>query len=106
MSVHINGRVVSSDLVNKVIAFLCIYIMLIGAGGLILTAYGVTIDDALFASFSCVGNTGLGCGIFGINGSYAVLPAICKWVLATLMMIGRLELFTVLVLFTPAFWHR
>jgi trk system potassium uptake protein TrkH len=80
--------------------------LLIAFGSISLTAFGVPICDAFFASFSCVGNTGLGCGIFGINGSYALLPSACKWILATLMLVGRLELFTVLVIFTPAFWRR
>jgi trk system potassium uptake protein TrkH len=106
MSVRINGKVVSPELINKIIAFLCIYLLLIAFGSISLTAFGVPIGDAFFASFSCVGNTGLGCGIFGINGSYALLPSACKWILATLMLVGRLELFTVLVIFTPAFWRR
>ncbi len=106
MSVRINGKVVSSDLVNKVIAFLCIYMLLVVAGGLVLSAFEVPLIDAFFSAFSCVSNTGLGSGITGYGSSYEILPDAGKWVLSLLMLIGRLEIFTVLLLFTPAFWHK
>jgi len=105
-SVRINGKIVSHDLVNKVIAFLCIYMLLIVVGGLILSALGLPIVDSFFSAFSCVSNTGLGAGITGYGSSYEILPDAGKWVLSLLMLIGRLELFTVLLLFTRAFWHR
>lgn len=106
MSVRINGKVVSSGLVNKVIAFLCIYMLLIVAGGLILSVLDVPLIDAFFSSFSCVSNTGLGAGITGYGGSYGLIPDAGKWVLSLLMLIGRLEIFTVLLLFTSVFWHK
>lgn len=106
MSVKVSGKVVSPDLVNKVIAFLCIYMLLIVGGGMTLTACGVPLVDSFFSSFSCLSNTGLGAGVTGYGNSYDILPDIAKWVLAFLMLIGRLEIFTVLVLLTPAFWRR
>lgn len=106
LSVKVNGKVVNPDLVSKVIAFLCIYMLLIVGGGMALTACGVPLVDAFFSSFSCISNTGLGAGITGYGNSYDILPDIAKWVLSFLMLVGRLELFTVLVLFTPAFWRR
>jgi len=98
--------VVSPDLVNKVIAFLCIYMLLIVAGGMALTACGVPLVDSFFSSFSCISNTGLGAGVTGYGNSYDILPDAAKWILSLLMLIGRLEIFTVLVLLTPAFWRR
>lgn len=106
LSVRVNGKVVSPDLVNKVIAFLCIYMLLVVAGGLVLSAFEVPLVDAFFSAFSCVSNTGLGSGITGYGSSYEILPDAGKWVLSLLMLIGRLEIFTVLVLFTPDFWHK
>ena len=105
-SVKINERVVNPELVSKVIAFLCIYMLLMVFGGVALTACGVPIIDAFFSAFSCLSNTGLGAGVTGFGSSYDVLPDVAKWILSLLMLIGRLELFTVLVLFTPAFWRR
>ncbi len=106
LAVKINGRVVNPDLVNKVIAFLCIYMLLVVAGGLSLTLFGVPLVDAFFSSFSCISNTGLGAGVTGYGNSYDILPDATKWILSALMLIGRLEIFTVLVLLTPAFWRR
>ena len=104
MPVRINGKVVSPDLVSRVIAFLCIYVLVMVAGGVVLTALGMPLIDSFFSSFSCISNVGLGAGITGYGGSYELVPDVGKWVLA--FLIGRLELFTVLVLMTKAFWHR
>ncbi len=106
-SVRINGSIMSPETVDKVIAFLCIYVMVIAFGGILLTAIGIPIVDAFFSSFSCVSNIGLGAGVTGVGGmGYDVIPDLGKWVLSFLMLIGRLELFTVLILFTPAFWSK
>lgn len=105
-SVRVNDKIIPSELVNKVIAFLCLYVILIMIGGVVLTAFGLPLVDAFFSSFSCISNTGLGAGITGYGGSYELLPDIGKWILSLLMLIGRLELFTVLILFTRSFWKK
>lgn len=105
-SVRINGDVIAPEVVDKVIAFLCIYVMVIAFGGILLAAMGIPLIDAFFSSFSCVSNTGLGTGVTGYGGSYDIIPPLGKWVLAGLMLIGRLEIFTVLILFTRAFWKK
>ncbi len=106
LSVRINGRVVPPDIVSKVIAFLCLYVMIIMVGGIVLTAFDIPLVDSFFSSFSCISNTGLGSGVTGYGESYEAIPDIGKWVLSLLMLIGRLELFTVLLLFTPGFWRK
>lgn len=105
-NVRINGKVVPGDIVSKVIAFLCIYVMVIMVGGIVLTAFGLPLVDAFFSAFSCVSNTGFGAGVTGYGGSFDMVPDVGKWVLSLLMLIGRLELFTVLILFTPGFWRK
>ena len=105
-TVRVNGKVLSIELVNKVIAFLCIYVLLIVFGGIILTAIGIPLVDAFFSAFSCIGNTGLGADVTGYGGSYDIIPDMGKWVLALLMLMGRLELFTVLLLFSRTFWRK
>ena len=104
-SVRINGNIVSPDIVDKVIAFLCIYVMIISVGGIVLTAFGLPIVDSFFNSFSCVSNIGLSSDTTGMGG-FAGMPDVAKWVLSFLMLTGRLEIFTVLILFTPAFWSK
>lgn len=105
-SVRINHKVVSPDIVSKVIAFLCIYVIVIMVGGIILTATGLPLIDSFFSALSCVSNTGFGAGVTGYGGSFDIIPASGKWVLSMLMLIGRLELFTVLILFTRGFWTK
>lgn len=105
-SVRINGRVMPHHVVAKVVAFLCIYVMLMAFGGILLTAVGLPLVDAFFSSFSCVSNIGFGAGVTGSDGSFEVVPDLGKWILSILMLIGRLELFTVLILFSPDFWRK
>lgn len=106
LSVKVNDKVINPDIVTKVIAFLCLYALLIVVGGIVLTCTGVPLVDAFFSSFSCLSNTGLGAGVTGYGSSYDIIPDIAKWILSALMLIGRLEVFTVLVILTPAFWRR
>ncbi len=106
LSVNINGSTMTPELINKVLAFLCLYVMVIVAGGTLLTLWGVPLIDSFFSAFSCVSNTGLGAGITGYGGSYELIPAGGKWILSLLMLTGRLEIFTVLVLFIPGFWRN
>lgn len=105
-SVRINHKVIAPDIVSKVIAFLCIYVLVILLGGIMLTALGLPLVDSFFSSFSCVSNVGMGAGVTGYGGGFDMIPAGGKWVLSALMLIGRLELFTVLILFTRSFWQN
>ena len=105
-TVRVNGKVVPSATVMKTIAFLCIYLMILLVGSVILTSLGIPVVDAIFASLSAISNIGLGTGITGPEGSFAVLPVAAKWIMSAMMLIGRLELFTVLVIFSRDFWVK
>ncbi|MCH5247350.1 MAG: TrkH family potassium uptake protein [Muribaculaceae bacterium] len=104
--VSISGKVLPADVVTKAIAFLGMYLCIIVIGALMLTALGLPFFDSVFSSFSCTGNTGLGAGITGYGGSYDMVSNTGKWILSGLMLTGRLEIFTVLTILTPAFWKR
>lgn len=106
LSVKMNGKIFSPDTVNKVIAFLCIYVLLVVCGGLVLSAMGVPFIDSFFSTFSCISNTGFGAAVTGLADNFEVLPCAAKWLLSLLMLIGRLEIFTVLVMFTTTFWRN
>ncbi|MDE7470114.1 MAG: hypothetical protein K2M57_01550 [Paramuribaculum sp.] len=106
LSVRTNNRVVPPHIVTKVVAFLSIYFLLIVAGGVILSALGVPLVDAFFSSFSCICNTGLSAGVTGYGANFDILPPAGLWIMSLMMLIGRLELFTVLILFTHDFWRR
>lgn len=104
--VVINGKGIQHSLVMKSIAFLFLYIIIILCGGIMLSMFGLPIVDSFFCALSAVSNTGIGTGMTGVEGNYSLLSDISKWVICFLMLVGRLELFTVLVIFTPAFWKR
>jgi trk system potassium uptake protein TrkH len=101
-----SGRRVPEDVPLAVIAFLGMYMATVGAVTLILTAMGLDFLTSISSAASAIGNVGPGLGeIVGPVGNYSSLPAGAKWVLAAAMLLGRLELFTVLVLFRPEFWR-
>ena len=74
-------------------------------GCIILSWVGLDFETALGASAAAIGNVGPGIGDVGPAKNYAFVPDAGKWVLSFLMLIGRLELFTVLILLTPSFWR-
>ena len=67
---------------------------------------GFPIVDAFFSSISCAANNGLGVGVTGVSGSFDLLPPAGRWLMSFLMLAGRLEVFSVIVLLAPAFWRR
>ena len=91
--------------VSKVIAFLSIYMLVLMVVAVLLTLMGVPIFDSLYTSISVISNYGVGYGSIGANG-FAILPDAAKWLLSFEMLVGRLELFTVLSLFTTSFWIK
>ena len=101
-----NKRKLPEDVPFSVVAFLAIYMTTIGVFTVILSALDLDLTTALSAAASAIGNVGPGLGdTIGPAGNYSALPATAKWVLAFAMLLGRLELFTVLVLFRLEFWR-
>lgn len=105
-NVMVNGHTVLQPEVGRIMAFLSIYLLLTAGGTLVLCGYGLGFTDSFFAALSCVGNNGLGYGLTGAAGGYHLLPDASKWLMSFLMLAGRLELFTVLILLFPIFWRR
>lgn len=103
-SVEVGGKVVVGKNLVRVLGFMAFYILLVASGALLMSLYGYSVTDSIFASASCVGNCGLGLGATG--SGYGSLPDALKWYMSVQMLIGRLEIFTVLVLFYRAFWRR
>lgn len=101
-----NGRRLPEDVPFSVVAFLALYMATIGIFTVILAAMGLDLLTALSSATTAVSNVGPGLGdIVGPTGTFATLPAGAKWVLSFAMLLGRLELFTVLVLLLPQFWR-
>jgi len=101
-----DGEVVSSDVLANVSGFLLLYLAALAGGTLALTLLGLDVATSMGAAAATVGNVGPGFGLVGPAETYAPLPGSALWVLTGLMLLGRLELFTVLILFTRGYWRR
>ncbi len=106
LPIRIGEKTVDPNIQRTVLSFFMLYIFVFGVGALIMASMGYGMDSAIGASIACLGNIGPGWGEFGPTDSFAHIPYAGKWVLILMMMIGRLEIFTVLLLFTPAFWKQ
>ncbi len=105
LPVKIGGHAVPNQIVFAVQAFVMMYIATIVAMTLVLLASGLDFVSAFSAVIACINNAGPGLNEVGPAGNYAGLNDFQTWVLAFTMLLGRLELFTVFVLFTRAFWR-
>lgn len=105
-SIRYGAMTVEADMVRSVLLFLGLYIFLWAAGSIALAATGLDLETALSGSITALANVGPGIGrIIGPSGNFAVLSDTSKLILSALMLLGRLEIFVVLVLFSPAFWR-
>ncbi len=102
----LNGRSLRQSTITNVMAFLQFYIIVVVAATLAFTAMDISFDEAVSVSFATIGNIGPGLGQYGPMGCYADFPIIGKWVMAFVMLVGRLELFTILLLFSPELWKK
>jgi trk system potassium uptake protein TrkH len=102
----VEGKPVSSDTLASVSGFLLLFLLTLAAGVLALTVLGLDALTALGATVTTLGNVGPGFGLVGPTETYALLPAPALWVTSALMLLGRLELYTVLILLTRGYWRR
>jgi len=101
-----NHRAVSPSLQTNVLGFFLLFVVVYVMGVLILTAAGRDLVTSIGATAATLGNIGPGLGEVGPTSNYAFFSVGEKWLLVLFMLIGRLELFTVLVLFLPGAWRR
>ena len=106
LPVRYNKKAVSGDIVFNVLGFFILYMLSFIIGALVFSMLGIDFESAIGLAASSLGNVGPALGDFGPVNNYANLPGFGKWWCSFLMLIGRLELFTVLVLFTPFFWRN
>lgn len=104
--VKLNGKPISQQTTNNVMAFLQFYLIILIATVLLFCGMGVDFDESIGAAVSALGNIGPSIGQYGPAGTYAFFPTTAKWVMTFVMLIGRLEIFTVLLLFTRALWKK
>jgi len=104
--VRMDGNVISGDTRATVLTFTCLYFLLIFIGWFAFMVMGLDFVEGYSISVSCVGNIGPALGTLGPAYSWSALPASAKWLASFLMLVGRLELFTILLMFTTSFWRR
>ena len=104
--VILNGSSISNQVTYNLLAFIFLYLFVFAIGSIFLAGLGIDIITSISAVASAIGNVGPGIGKVGPSYSFNEIPSIGKWVLSLLMLMGRLELFTVCLIFTPYFWKR
>jgi trk system potassium uptake protein TrkH len=104
--VRLNNSAVDPKIITNVLAFVSFYILTVMGSMLIMAALGYDLDTSMGAVAATLGNIGPGIGEVGPVDNFSHIPGFGKWFLSLLMLIGRLELFTVLILFSPDFWRK
>ncbi|MBF0254507.1 MAG: TrkH family potassium uptake protein, partial [Candidatus Omnitrophica bacterium] len=105
-SVRVGSRAVSQDVLEGVSDLFLILGVIIALGTLFLLAFDIDLVTAISAVVACVSNVGPGLKGVGPTQNYGWMPDAVKYFLSTVMIIGRLEIFTFLVLFLPITWKR
>lgn len=103
--VKINKKSISNGVIFKTLTFIFVYFFIFVIGSFILLALGVDFNTSVGASLATLSNLGTGIGGVGPYGTYAFLPQVAKWILTVFMLLGRVELFTLITIFTRNFWR-
>jgi trk system potassium uptake protein TrkH len=104
--IRVGKKAISADVTGSVTAFFVLYMGIFALAGLIMSALGVDVLTAIASVAATIGNIGPGLGTVGPAENYAHIPIAGKWVLSLCMLLGRLEIYTVMILFLPAAWRR
>ncbi len=104
--VKLAGKTVSEEVMKSIMGFLVIYMGLFAICSVILAGMGVDFVTSFTAVASCIGNIGPGFGMIGPTENFAMIPQAGKWLLLWCMLLGRLEIYTVIILLVPEFWRK
>ena len=104
--IKIGGKAVPDDVMRSVVGFLALYMGLFALSTLVLAGLGVDFRTSFAAIAASIGNIGPGFGMVGPVENYAHIPHLGKWLLIWCMLLGRLEIFTVIILVVPEFWRK
>jgi len=105
-TVKLGGRAVPSDILSSIWGFFILYLGLFIVAALVMASLGLDMISALSSVAASIGNIGPGLGIVGPVKNYLDIPFVGKWVLVLCMLLGRLEIYTVIVLLTPEYWRK
>jgi trk system potassium uptake protein TrkH len=104
--IKIGGKTVPDDVMRSVLGFLALYVGLFALSSVVLAGLGVDFTTAYSAVAATIGNIGPGFGTVGPLENFAAIPVAGKWLMVWCMLLGRLEIFTVIILVVPEFWRK
>lgn len=106
LSVNLGGRVLDNDRMRRTLCYVIIYMALVIAGVIIMSYMGIDIVTALGSSITALSNIGPGAGLTGPANNFSEIHSVAKWLMSFYMLVGRLEIYTVLFLFMPSFYKK
>jgi trk system potassium uptake protein TrkH len=107
LPVRLDGKPVHQDIIFNVLAFFMMYIVIFAVSSFALSITGVNPVSSIGAVATCMAGIGPGLGdVGGPATNFSMVPLLGKWILSFMMLIGRLEIFTVFILFAPSFWKK
>ncbi|MEK9638627.1 MAG: potassium transporter TrkG, partial [Pelagibacteraceae bacterium] len=102
-----NNQKISDDYISSIIIFIFTYLFIFVLIAMLLSLTGIDFLTAISGAATSISNVGPGLGeVIGPNGNFKSIPDVAKWILSFGMLLGRLELFAVLILFFPSFWRN
>jgi trk system potassium uptake protein TrkH len=104
--IKIGGKSVSEDVMRSVLGFMGLYIGLFAFSSVLIASMGVDFTTSIAAVAATIGNIGPGLGMVGPTDNFAQIPYLGKWILIWCMLLGRLEIYTVIILLVPEFWRK
>ena len=104
-TVKVSGQSVDDLALKRVVSFFSLFLLLFVVNVVLLTATGMGMEESAISFLTCFSNYGPGSGITGPSGTFANIPMAAKWLLSFDMLVGRLEIFTIFLLFTRSFWR-
>jgi trk system potassium uptake protein TrkH len=105
LPVKLGGRVIPPEVISGVMGFTFLYLVFFVISSLVLTSMNIDIVTAISSAAATIGNVGPGLNAVGPSSNYSGIPFFGKWMLIFNMLMGRLEIYTLVILFTPAFWR-
>ena len=104
-TVKISGQIVEDLSLKRVMSFFSLFLIVFMLNVVGLSAAGMSLEEGAISFLTCISNYGPGTGITGPSGTFDAIPNAAKWILSFDMLVGRLEIFTILLLFTRSFWR-
>jgi trk system potassium uptake protein len=106
LPVRLGKNVVQPEVVTNVLGFFLLYMVIFALGSVAMAAMGLDLVTAISSVAATLGNIGPGLGTIGPTENFAHIPVLGKWLLSFFMLLGRLEIYTILILFVPEFWKK